>query len=144
MFTSILLCIFWCFTTRMECFHTQGKKGTFSQHNPHIKKKKNEVRKRKKQKYNKKSLFYILHLPFFLFLSSLLCTVGDMSLSGVSQCASDFFSKFWFFHLQKKGSNSSYLLRSPDKIIQQKLLAQGLAQRKDSMILNAHFFTSLA
>lgn len=130
MFTSVLLCIFCCFTTRMESFHTQGKKGTFSQHHPHIKKKKNEVRKRKKQKYNKRSLFYILHLPFFLFLSSLLCSVEDMSLSGVSQCASDFFSKPWFFHLQKKGSNSPYLLRSPDKIIQQKLLAQAWLKKR--------------
>lgn len=53
-------------------------------------------------------------------------------------------TKPWFSLLQNEDNNSTYLLRSPGKKMQVQFLAQGLAQREDSTMLNAHFFTSLA
>lgn len=145
-FTSTFLCIFCCLQKARNDFLLKGKKGTFSLHHKYLKKSEGEKRNMIKEPTSHSSS------TIYLFLWHLLSSAEAMNVSGLwvwvpppaMTNVSLILSKPWPSLLHNGGYNSIYLLRSPGRIMQVKLLAQGLAQKKDATMLAVLFFTSLA
>lgn len=141
-FTSTFLYIFCCLQKAWNDLLLKGKKETFSHYHIYLKKSEGEKRNIIKEPTSHSSS------TIYLFLLHLLSWAEAMSISGLwvwvpppaTTNVSLILSKPWPSLLHNDGSDSIYILRSPGRIMQIKLLAQGLAQKEDPTMLAVFFF----